>query len=372
MADFVLGWTVGLLVSNNSDKTFDATGKATFAPPLNTRHLAGQQDYHQYSEKLYGHADGDFNHSSVEEGEEVLPVNNGSLITEEGKLLEKKLADLAAHAKTMAPIVPTDIRRPRLLVSMTAGDYGGADICFYFPGRAAQAFDPSISFACWMGDKCVEKNPARGRRKDHRIKEHKVKHRRAEGTDLAAYVIYPEYFCTKCETSKSAMDSAAMAAMKIPPFILNQSPVVALENSAITRELFEDILMQMPSELGAAQIRTLCRKKRAALYINDARAYSECHAYMLLKDGPQSSGLHRHGFSGGPKRVPFLPFPPFPSAFRPDFGLSKSQIAEIYIAAHNPLGSFCDAVQGSIGGQVLKSDGCYSRPCTTTKPAQQW
>jgi hypothetical protein len=59
-----------------------------------------------------------------------------------------------------------------------------------------------------------------------KVRENRMRFARAEGTDLSAYVIYPEYRCTGCKTARSALTLADMAAMGIPIVILKQCPVV--------------------------------------------------------------------------------------------------------------------------------------------------
>jgi hypothetical protein len=104
MADVVLAWTVKLLVSNSSDTIDPSTGKAEFSPLQNARHLAGDGNYYQHSEKLYGHEEGDFDDSpaasaasadqeGVEDDAEETKMlqKNSKYITEEGLLLEEIL-----------------------------------------------------------------------------------------------------------------------------------------------------------------------------------------------------------------------------------------------------------------------------------------
>jgi hypothetical protein len=295
MSDFSAKWTCDRIVSNDDGEQMnDATGKAIFAPPSNALHLVGKDNtYGQYSKGLYGNVEGDFDHSGVgerkedhsrgegeaKETEESL-LKNGQYVTEQTDTLEAELDVWAQHAKVDSA-VPSDEPRKRTLISAKFTDYKGYDIVSWFPDRVSKKYDPAIILTCWKGADCMWKDPAKANDKRPEIKQHKVKHRRAEGISLPAYVVYPEYYCTKCGSSKSAMDPEAMAAMGVPIFVLNQCPVVSLEKSALTKELFELILTLMPSELGAAQIRTLCRKTRAALYAHDVRTYSEYHAYLV-------------------------------------------------------------------------------------------
>jgi hypothetical protein len=190
MTDYAMSWTAQRLATNDSDKFDDATGKAKFTPPLNAVHLAGEKNYNQYSEKLYGHADGDFNHSRTEEEAEAdRAQKNGHFITEEAKLLAEKLAALIADAKAIAPKVPQDKRRERSLISMNAADYKDVDYMNWFPGRLAKECDPSIKLRCWMGDKCVRKDAVAGPTREPQIKEQRVRTRRAVVAVLLVLVV---------------------------------------------------------------------------------------------------------------------------------------------------------------------------------------
>jgi hypothetical protein len=117
------------------------------------------------------------------------------------------------------------------------------------------------------------------------IQEERVRFRRAEGTDKGSVPpISPiSMLDLQCPSIGPSIGDGYIGGgcMGIPMFVLKQCPVVALHTSACyNKELYQLIMLLMPSELGAAQIRTLCRKMRSTLYAADARTYREYHALV--------------------------------------------------------------------------------------------
>jgi hypothetical protein len=157
--DYVLNWTSERLSSNDSVN-------GTFAPPLNAQYLAGDDNtYGQYSEKLFGNAPGDFDHSSGgdEEAADAERLSkNSAFIIEEKKRLAPRLKALAKEAKENKGTVPTDQLRNRSLISRNVADYEDAvDILYYFPARLALKCDSTHKSTCWNGAiACWTKSPS--------------------------------------------------------------------------------------------------------------------------------------------------------------------------------------------------------------------
>jgi hypothetical protein len=88
LGDYSTTWTANLLALN--DESRDSTGKVNFSPPANARHLAGDKDYCQYSDKLYGHAPGDLDYPQRSAGATSGPEKEKEAEKQNKKFIEEQ------------------------------------------------------------------------------------------------------------------------------------------------------------------------------------------------------------------------------------------------------------------------------------------
>ena len=379
--DFAVNFTANLLSTNHLNET------GVFQPKACAKHLANEPDksFNQYGDKLYGCKEGDFDDEPTvcspcttngeEEDEntrEKKRFPNCDKCHQSCKapnaLMLQKLNVQIEWLKTNKDRVPNSILRDRGLISSDVQDYCQLDILFFFPGRVAKQLFPGQQLTCWNGTNC--KVPPNSKRKNKvgvtsEIQEQKIKYRFVEGIDGNGFVLFPEYYCTRCEFAKSATEISMLPLMNIPVVIMRQAPVVFTHVSALTKELFELIMTQMMSPSGAEQISKYLSKMHAARYLEEGRVYLE----MVLLRRVRTGSMHDYCSSGSSSSSISSHTIPWPAPDshcgglgRVSTGLSKQHISEIFIASTAHMAKLADALQGSIGGEVLKSDGNYSIP----------
>lgn len=250
----------------------------------------------------------------------------------------------------------------RGLISGNWEDFAKIDVWNYFPNRIMKSMFPGYKLSCWRGADCVDHRKSRRRFIDavdgEVIVEKRIKYRYVEGLDMNAFVLFPIFECRRCKKTKAATDSKALISMGLPVVILRKAPIIPLECSIVTKELFEFIMTHMTSPCGADQIRRHISKMHTARYIEDGRV---CMETQLLSRHAKNSTLHSYGFSQSHEIKPW----PKPDLHcrglgRFSTGVSRCQITRIFSASTSYLTTFADAIQGSLGGQVLKGDGNYS------------
>jgi hypothetical protein len=221
----------------------------------------------------------------------------------------------------------------------------------HFPGRVA---------TCWQGEKCQFKDPKNTKVIDsaNMIYERKIMYRYVEGMDMNGFVMFPVYMCRKCEGTKFALEVSDLVKMNVPLVLLRRAPVVPLNTSTLTKELYQFIMTHMTSSCGAEQISKHISKLHTALWAEDARV---CLEMQLLQAADEKATLHNYGF-GSSKSI--TPFPNIDSHCgglgRARCGISSWQVAEVFTSGTAILVDIADAYQGSLGGQVMKGDGNYS------------
>ena len=298
MADYALNRLTNSLVSNDRDN------QRQFKPVPSMAHLAGKNDYHQYGEHLFGCAEGDLNElddvllcqeiSGQKTGTKNAKAKNGEAEkeTEEeidrrklptceiclknahtpNDFMKKVLEEQIRLVKKEKKLIPADLIRSPQLISPHLEDYQRLNVYHYFPNRAAALLLPGFQLTCWNGSDCaVPKNSGR-KKKDNvlgKISENKINRRALEGFDGNGFVLFPEFYCSKCEQTKAASDSAAMEAMGIPLVVLRTSGVVFLEKIAWTTELYKFVLTSMTGRMGAEQIEKTVAKMYMDRYLAD-------------------------------------------------------------------------------------------------------
>jgi hypothetical protein len=117
-------------------------------------------------------------------------------------------------------------------------------------------------------------------------------HRSVEGIDSNGFIVYPIYQCSCCHRTKSSLELCDLLKMRVSPYILRRCPVVTMAKTCYSSQLAELILTLMTTELGAGQISTFIAKKRAALWVSQARVYLEAH----VANSEDVSSLKAFGF----------------------------------------------------------------------------
>lgn len=127
-------------------------------------------------------------------------------------------------------------------------------------------------------------------------------HRGVEGISSFGFVAYPIYSCSICKRTKSSLELSDLVTMGVPSCILRRCPVIPMSRSCYSRELAEIILALKTAGLGAGQISNYIAKKRATLWVTQARVYLEAH----VANKEDSISLNAFGFT---QDVVCQPFP---------------------------------------------------------------
>jgi hypothetical protein len=258
--------------------------------------------------------------------------------------------------------IPPHRIRDRELLSSNVEDYADLDIRFWFPLRLMKAHFPGRIATCWQGENCKFKDPKKTKVIDpaDMIYERKIVYRSVEGMDMNGFVMFPVYMCRKCEGTKYALEVSDLVKMNVPLVLLRRAPVVPLNTSTLTKELYEFIMTHMTSSCGAEQISKHISKMHTALWAEDARV---CLEMQLLQAADEKATLHTYGFGSTRKPIPFPAIDAHCGGLgRAKCGISSWQVAEVFTSGTAILVDFADAYQGSLGGQTMKGDGNYSLP----------
>ena len=397
MADYALNRVANSLVSNDRDN------QGKFTPVRSMAHVAGENNYYQHGKYLFGCGEGDLdeleddvqlcqviggkksgtkkaNASSSEPGTETEEQTNRRKLPScpvckknahaPNDFMLKVLAEQIRVAKEDKKRIPADLIRSPQLISPILEDYQLVNVYHYFPNRAAALLMPGLKLTCWNGSKCAVPEKTERKKKENvvsKISENKITFRAVEGLDGNAFVIIPEFYCSKCEQTKAASDSAAMEAMGVPLVVLRTSGFVFLEKIVWTGGLYRFVTTSMTGRMGAEQIEKTVAKMYMDRYLMDGVTFME--AQLLLKQRKESgASLECYGYG---KEIKWdgkiVAWPPTDSHCegglgRLLWGPLKTHISEVFLGGSAMIVRFASAIEASIGGTTSKGDGNYSIP----------
>ena len=290
------------LINFNAKTSFD--GK--FDPPQNSIHLAGDQNFYQYSPLLYGNSDGDWregpcqNCNVIEHGSDEMQDSH-NLDHHDSKRFkvcgkcskdqrtpneeqQKQLDVIIEQIRSTPNTVPQNYLYDRQLLSANPEDYCKLDIFTFFPNRMVKHMGlPEVK--CWNGVNCKVPLTSKRTKKDNVVSEVVEKSyiiRYFEGMDSNGWIVGPKFYCKRCEQFRSVFDDPVntLLPMGVPAVLLRRCGFVSFKDSIISREVYEYIMTHMTSPCGAENIATHFSKLRSLRYIEDARV---CLEMQLLK-----------------------------------------------------------------------------------------
>jgi hypothetical protein len=392
MSDFALNRITTSLVSNDRD------AQGNFIPSPSMAHIAGTKNYHQHGKYLYGCEEGDLDELDRENlllCQEIGPKKGAKKTNETNSEIEnvdetnrRKLTNCTVCGKNaltpndyMVKIIqqqikllkedtkriPDDLIRSKTLISPDLEDFRLLNVYHYTPNRKAEELLPGFKLQCWNGPNCAVPEKSVRKNKTNvvgKVTENKWKVRAVEGLDENGFVIIPEFYCSKCEQTKAASDSAAMEAMGVPLCVLRTSGLVFLEKSVWTTALHKFVVTSMTGSMGAEQIEKTIAKMHMDRYLEDGVTFMEMQL-LLKKRKARSSSLEDYGFGSQKWDGIVVAWPSTDSHCegglgRLTCGPLKTQITEVFLGSASTLVKFAHAIEASVGGTTVKGDGNYS------------
>ena len=204
--DFGINFALNL-INHNGKKNFNDD----FDPPQNALHLAGDENFYQYSPLLYGNQDGDWKEGPYQNGQlHCLEVNDENYYDHKRFKVcsecskdqrtpnanqKEQLRKVIIDIKSNPNIVPQDILYDRKLLSPNPEDYCKLDILTFFSNRMVKKMGlPDLK--CWNGANC--KVPVESNRKNRsnvrsEVVEKSIIIRYFEGIDSNGWILAPKF-----------------------------------------------------------------------------------------------------------------------------------------------------------------------------------